>query len=124
MQRIVPLLLAAAGLTLVWGTAAGCNRASAYDGKTGEEIYSRVCETCHGRDGKAVGRDGGSYRAKRKHWSEETLLEYIDNPEVYKRQGKGSHLQGRYMVPVDKYMPDDARRRVVKHVLKLMDALE
>lgn len=93
-----------------------------YDEMDGAAIYDRLCSQCHGPDGRAVGRAGASYRGKREFWDEATLLEYLRNPAAYQRTN--SRLKGRYMPPIDGTMPQDARLRLVRHVLGVMDGLE
>ncbi len=96
--------------------------ARGYQEMDGAAIYGRLCSQCHGPDGRAVARPGASYRDKRKHWDEETLLEYLEDPAAF--QKKSSRLRGQYMPPIDGTMPQDARLRLVRHVLCLMDGLD
>ena len=102
--------------------AAGCSGSSLYDEMTGEQVYARLCAFCHGEDGRALKGTGESYLGKRKYWTEESLLEYIRNPAAYKK--KAPHLKGTYMPPINGTISEEARQRLVGHVLELMDALE
>lgn len=113
-----------AALSLVACLAASsCDGASAYADRSGEEIYTRLCSHCHGDEGRALHGRGGTYLGKRKHWTRETLLEYLDDPQAYKR--KAPHLTAsKYMPPISRHVPEDARLRVADHVLALMDALD
>ena len=88
---------------------------------SGEDIFKVSCAQCHGPRGEGTG-SAPTYRAKRRYWDEEKLLEYIRNPSAYKK--KAPHLGNRHMNAVDGTMPDDARRRLVGHVLELMDSYE
>lgn len=116
-RAILPL---AAGALLV---LAGCDRSAAYADRSGEEIYARLCTQCHGDEGRALHGRGGTYLGKRKYWTRETLLEYLDDPQAYKR--KAPHLTtSRYMPPISGAVPAEARVRLVDHVLGLMDALD
>lgn len=93
-----------------------------YEEMDGAAIYARLCSQCHGPDGRAVGRAGASYRDKRQYWTEASLLEYLADPAAFQR--KDARLRGRYMPPIDGTMPADARSRLVRHVLGVMDGLE
>ena len=102
---------------------AACDRPSTYEALPGEQIYSRLCLHCHGEQGRALHGRGGSYLGKRRYWTRETLLEYLDDPQAYKR--KAPHLSAsRYMPPLNRHVGPDARVRLADHVLGLMDALE
>lgn len=102
---------------------AGCDRSAAYADRSGEEIYARLCTQCHGDEGRALHGRGGTYLGKRKYWTRETLLEYLEDPQAYKR--KAPHLTtSRYMPPISGAVPADARVRLADHVLGLMDALD
>lgn len=116
--------LATLTLALVGGLASsGCDSASAYEQLSGEQIYARLCTQCHGTEGRALHGRGGSYLGKRKYWTRATLLEYLEDPQAYKR--KAPHLSAaKYMPPLNRYVPPAARERLVDHVLGLMDALE
>ncbi|MDG1491225.1 MAG: c-type cytochrome [Planctomycetota bacterium] len=104
-------------------SAAGCDGASAYADRSGEEIYTRLCAHCHGDSGRALQGRGGTYLGKRKYWTRESLLEYLDDPQAYKR--KAPHLsKSKYMPPINRNVPEAARLRVADHVLGLMDTLE
>lgn len=116
--------LGALTLTLVGGLASsGCDNASAYEQLSGAQIYERLCTQCHGPEGRALHGRGGSYLGKRKYWTRATLLEYLEDPQAYKR--KAPHLSSaKYMPPLTPYVQGEARARLVDHVLGLMDALE
>lgn len=102
---------------------AACDGPSTYEELSGEQIYSRLCLQCHGEHGRALHGRGGSYLGKRKYWTRETLLEYLQDPQAYKR--KAPHLSAsRYMPPLNRHVPPEARVRLADHVLGLMDALE
>lgn len=121
MSRALSLtspILAFLGLSALLAT--GCGLGRDYTGMSGEEIFKVSCAQCHGLRGQ--GGSAPTYRAKRQYWDEEKLLEYIHNPAAYKK--KAPHLTGRHMNPVDGTMPEDARRRLVEHVLELMDSYE
>lgn len=124
MGKLVGLLVVLAGvggfvgLALKFAGGTGLR----YDELDGEAIFRRLCTQCHGPDGRAVGRPGETFAGKRAHWDESKLLEYLRNPAAYQR--KDGRLTGRYMPPIDGTMPDDARGRLVKHVLSLMEGLE
>lgn len=121
-------LLAAAAVALLGGAmiAAVLRFAGGgglrYEEMDGAAIYRRLCSQCHGPDGRAVGRAGASYRDKRQYWDEASLLEYLADPAAFQR--KDSRLRGRYMPPIDGTMPADARLRLVRHVLGIMDGLD
>ncbi|MEL6428451.1 MAG: c-type cytochrome [Planctomycetota bacterium] len=125
-RSIVAILSSGALLTTLAGGAflASCNQRGNYEGVDGETLYKRACLSCHGKDGRAMAGGAPSYRGIRKDWDEEKLLGYIDNPQRYKRANRPPRLGKRYMPPVDRRMPEDARRRLIAHVLGLMDALE
>ena len=91
-----------------------------YNSMTGEEMYARLCAHCHGPDGG--GKTGATYRGKREFWNEAELLEYLKHPAAYQR--KNPRLQGRFMPPLDSSMPLEARKRLVAHVLGMMDNLK
>ena len=93
-----------------------------YQDMDGAAIYNRLCTQCHGPDGRALGKAGASYRGKRQYWTEESLLEYVADPAAFQR--RDPRLRGQYMPPIDGTMPAEARLRLVRHVLSLMDELE
>lgn len=95
-----------------------------YDGLDGAALFRHSCMICHGSDGRATSGGAPSYRGVRKDWDAEKLLAYIDDPDGYKRANRPPRLGKRYMPPVDRFMPEDARRRLVEHVLKIMTSLE
>jgi len=112
------------GLVLALALLLGsCDGPSTYQDLSGERIYHRLCTQCHGEQGRALHGRGGTYLGKRKYWTQETLLEYLEDPQAYKR--KAPHLSAsRYMPPLNPHVPAEARVRLVDHVLGLMDALE
>ena len=119
------ILLVLAGIVGIGGLFAlamqfGGVSTDAYKKMDGAQLYARLCVQCHGPDGG--GRTGASYRGKRQHWDETKLLEYLRNPAAYQR--KVTHLQGKYMPPLAGNMPMEARKRLVAHVLGIMDGLE
>ena len=79
-KSIVHRAFTAPGVALAL-VSAGCDGPSAYQDLSGERIYSRLCTQCHGEQGRALHGRGGSYLGKRKYWTRETLLEYLDDPQ-------------------------------------------
>ena len=103
----------------------GCNGKSVYESMSGEDIYRRLCETCHGPEGRAMTGVANSYAGKRKLWTEEKLLAFVDNPQGYR--SKMPHLvtsSKLVMPPLSRSVPPEARKRLVEHVLQMMEALE
>ncbi|MEC8494234.1 MAG: cytochrome c [Planctomycetota bacterium] len=121
-------IIASAAVTLVVGAMVWSvlrfsgGHSLRYEEMDGAAIYDRLCSQCHGPDGRAVGRAGASYRDKRQYWTEESLLDYLADPAAFQRND--SRLRGRYMPPIDGTMPRDARLRLARHVLGVMDGLE
>ena len=115
--------VAIVGIGTIWSVLrfAG-GRSLHYQDMDGAAIYDRLCSQCHGPDGRAVGGAGASYRGKRRFWTEESLLEYVADPAAFQR--KDSRLKGQYMPPIDATMPAEARLRLVRYVLSVMDELE
>ncbi|QDV07445.1 hypothetical protein Poly30_29700 [Planctomycetes bacterium Poly30] len=98
--------------------------AAAYDSMSGQEIYAKLCQQCHGERGTAPRGLANSYARKREFWNEENLLAYIASPISVKK--KMPHLRDskRVMPAISKSISVAARRKLVAHVLGLMDALE
>ena len=122
MKRLPAALALAALILSPTFFVASCNSGSIYDEMSGAEVYKRLCSLCHGQEGRALTGTGASYLGKRQYWSEQTLLEYIDNPAAYKQ--KAPHLPGKYMPAISRTVSAEARQKLVAHVLELMDALE
>jgi mono/diheme cytochrome c family protein len=97
---------------------------AAYATMTGKELYGKLCMQCHGDRGTAIKGAGNSYRGKRQLWTETTLLAYIAQPAQVK--AKTPHLRGsnKYMPGISPAVPFGARKKLVAHVISLMDALE
>lgn len=128
--RGVALALALAALAASVATglgATGCGDPGAmYADMDGEALYRLRCLQCHGPEGKGLAANP-SYRGVRDDWTARTLLEYIDDPGAFKRTDAAPRrLRGsaKYMPPVDRHMPQEARERLVEHVLGLMDELK
>lgn len=126
--RAVALAVAALAISVAAGIGAtGCGDPGAmYADMDGAALYRLRCLQCHGPEGEGLAANP-SYRGVRDDWSAETLLAYIDDPGAFKRtEDAPARLRSsaKYMPPVDPHMPEDARQRLVEHVLGLMDALK
>lgn len=115
------LLVVVGGVVMMLGQGGG---SAAYESMTGQELYGKLCEQCHGDRGTAPRGLANSYAGKRKYWDEESLLAYIAKPARVK--AKMPHLSGskKYMPAISPAVPIAARRKLVAHVMGLMDALE
>jgi len=125
--RLALAAVSIAAVSIAAMLAPGCGDPGAmYAEMDGEALYRLRCMQCHGPEGKGLAANP-SYRGVRDDWSAETLLEYIDDPAAFKRTDAAPRrLRGsaKYMPPVDRHMPADARERLVEHALGLMDALK
>lgn len=102
-----------------------CAGTSKFDEMSGAEIFENLCATCHGPEGRAMTGVANSYVGKREFWTEEKLLQFVDNPQAYRRNMP--HLmagQKRRMPPLSRSVSPEARRRLVAHVLGQMEVLE
>lgn len=118
---LIFLLSVIGGVVMMMGQGGG---AAAYDTMSGPQIYAKLCQQCHGERGTAPRGLANSYARKRQYWDEDSLLAYIESPPRVK--AKMPHLAGsnRVMPAISKSIPIEARKRLVAHVIGLMDALE
>jgi mono/diheme cytochrome c family protein len=124
-MRRLPAALALAALALSpTFFAASCSSGSQYAEMSGAEIYRRLCAQCHGPEGRAMTGLANSYVGKRDLWTEETLLRWLDDPRGYKPNVPHLKSSKRYMPPLSRSVPEEARKRLVAHVLGQMEALE
>lgn len=113
----------ALGIYVVFSSMFGGTSAATYAALDGPEIYKRLCQQCHGERGTAPNGAGDTYARKREFWDEESLLRYIANPSAVKKTMP--HMTGRRsMQPISRNVPIEARKRLVAHVLELMDDLK
>ena len=103
----------------------GCNGKSVYESMSGEDIYRRLCATCHGPEGRAMTGVANSYAGKRKLWTKEKLLAFVDDPKGYRSKMPHLMTSSKLVMPaLSRSVPPEARKRLVEHVLLMMEALE
>ena len=127
-SAVKPLLIFAGILALLATTAFMALKAMGgnvdYKSLDGEQLFGRLCAQCHGPRGTDPRGVASSYVGKRDYWTKESLLTYIANPR--RAKAKIPHMKGskKYMQPIAKSVPMEARERLVDHVLKLMNDLK
>ena len=104
--------------------AMGGGGAVDYGSLTGAEVYGKLCSTCHGKRGTAPSGAANSYVRKRAFWDTESLLAYIANPPAVQKKMPHLARSKRAMTPIPRSVPQEARERLVAHVLQLMDDLK
>ena len=93
-----------------------------YASLTGAELYGKLCQQCHGRRG--LGGAGNSYAGKRDYWDKESLLAYIANPPKVKRTMPHLRNSKKAMPAIPLRVPQEARERLVIHIIEMMENLE
>lgn len=124
LERKLALCLSVVlSLPVALGALACADPAEKFAAMDGEALFKHSCASCHGSDGRAPGGAAPNFRGKRDDWSVDKIVEYIDDPQAYKKKAGIARLGRKVMPPVNRRMPEDARRRLAEHVIELMDAL-
>lgn len=113
----IGILLASAAVGGLFWTAQMQVKNTDWSALPAEDVYSRLCATCHGADGTAPTGTANSLKGKRRYWDVPKLVEYMGNPLGYAKAKSDGRLGKRYMQPIPGHVPMDARERLAQFVL-------
>ncbi len=126
MQKTILLVIAGIAGTVglfVLAMQFGSPSSADYKAMSGAQLYSRLCAHCHGSSGMASNGTGATYRGKREFWDEASMLAYLRDPKGFKKNNPRLN-QNKHMPPISSQVPMEARKRLVAHVLGMMDNLK
>ena len=112
-----------AGAAAVLLAVLGCDEARGGGGSAkGAELYrNQACSTCHGTEGTGT-PFGPTLHGKKGHWTRETLVEYLKDPQAYAAKDARLAVQAKkFSLPMQRYdkLPPDALAALAEFVLAL-----